>query len=472
MKKNIAKNYINKIVAAMFCLVMLIYNQCGYAVIEKFLQMDVSGHVNIVIPLIPDDYEGMEWEITPTIAGEIVDAIKSYHIGSLQIQHSTIPYRELGLIANALSTNKTLMNLSLDDNELGDEGAREIANALQVNTILVQLDLNNNKIGIVGVQLIANALCTNKTLRRLSLRYNNIDENSVVPLINILKLNTPLINLDLNLNNICNRGAMMLAEALVDNHVLLSLDIGRNNIRREGAIAMAKTLLVNTTLTTLNFADNNIGDEGGQALAKSLLHNTALTALNLRYNQIGVEGIRTLVEALRHNTTLTTVDLEGNQIDVEESRTVDKILLRNSLLVNLLRKLKRGSAFMSAIGLRGIRYESLVTMIPSTIVRNILEFAGLDVRNRDIFENIQDYNNEDNRRIVFRGSLKEVIRLFYYGNHVNYEGIIREVNQIRQLQREIFHIPESELPVLPENIPRNIFLTPNQEVATIFFGIS
>ena len=34
MKKNIAKNYVGRIVASMFCLVMLIYGQCSYAGIK------------------------------------------------------------------------------------------------------------------------------------------------------------------------------------------------------------------------------------------------------------------------------------------------------------------------------------------------------------------------------------------------------------------------------------------------------
>ena len=53
------------------------------------------------------------------------------------------------------------------------------------------------------------------------------------------------------------------------------------------------------------------------------------------------------------------------------------------------------------------------------------------------------------------------MELFYYGNNADYGEILREVNQIRYLQREIFlehyrEIPEG-LIELPENLPIDAF---------------
>ena len=67
------------------------------------------------------------------------------------------------------------------------------------------------------------------------------------------------------------------------------------------------------------------------------------------------------------------------------------------------------------------------------------------------------------RNIIFRSSLEDVIGLFYYGNNANYREILRDVNQIRRLQIQIFRehnrdVPEGLQVVLPEDFPEDNFL--------------
>ena len=460
MKINVVKNYIRKIIAAIFCAVMLIYGQCSHAVIEKYLT-PVSANLY----KLGDKRSCVEIE-SEELATEIISYLKigvlceiCIHIPHIE-RRNNIRWLILESLLKILPSSATLTSFYFGRNEIGDEGATTLAGALQNNTTLTELDLGGNEIGDEGTIAIVEALKNNIVLTGLYFGGNRIGIGGTLAIARALQNNTALTRLYLEDNEIGDEGATILAGILQNNTTLTELDLGVNRIGILGAIELARVLQNNTMLAELRLEGNQIGDEGVRVLAEALRYNTALTTFNLEGNQIGDEGVRILAEALRYNMALITFNLEGNQIGDERAQAViNKILLRNSLLTSLLRKIKRASSFTFGIGL----YRTCF----GYVLPNILEFAGLNVHNRGAFKNTQVYNSEDNRHIIFRGNLEEVIRLFYYGNHANYEEIIREINQIRRLQREIFQIPESELPELSENT----FLIPKR-LATIFFGVS
>ncbi|XP_011270673.1 hypothetical protein, variant [Capsaspora owczarzaki ATCC 30864] len=190
-------------------------------------------------------------------------------------------------IADLLRVNKTIQNLFLQENQIGDADAVAIADALKVNTTLNDLDLKVNQIGDAGAVAIADALKLNMTLKKLRLDENQIGDAGAVAIADALKLNTTLARL-------------LLVE---------------NQIGKAGAQAIAEALTVNTTVTELRLDKNQIGDAGAQAIAEALKVNTTLTELRLHQTQIGDVGAQAIAEALKGNPTGITVDLNSNCID-------------------------------------------------------------------------------------------------------------------------------------------------------------
>lgn len=436
MIKNIAKNHVCKIVVAMFCLLMLVHGQCGYAGIEKYL-IPVSSHL---YKLGTED--------------------RFVRVGKMELAAEIESYLRNGRLRE--------IHIRVDQDSIKQVILRAIIEELRENKALTILDLRSNKIGDEGFKALAESLCTNRTLTTLDLWDNNIGPESMRSLVDMLHTNTTLTMLGLGHNNIGTEGAEILAGALRSNATLTRLTLTGNEIGIDGIRAIADALHNNTTLTVLSLGRNSIGSEGADVLAEFLRTNNKLIALYLWGNDIGTEGARILAEALRTNNALTVLDL-GNpsrsiigpdavKILIDNYSLLElhgdynlckKILLRNNQLIKLLHKVKRANAFTFAIGFHN---NPLRDVAP-----NILGFAGLNIHNRPRFGNIQDYNNEGIRDKIFNGTLEDIIRLFYFGNNADYRGILREVNIIRRLQMEILlenrHEVPSEMLELPEDLP-------------------
>ena len=76
-------------------------------------------------------------------------------------------------VANALAKNHIITTLSLDYNDLGDEGAEIIASSLEHNNTIRSLDLEGNKIGNAGGHAILNSLKYNHMLNDITLSPGN-----------------------------------------------------------------------------------------------------------------------------------------------------------------------------------------------------------------------------------------------------------------------------------------------------------
>jgi len=469
----------NGIFVAIF-LLLLAYSQSGYAVIEKYLTPISTGFYKLAIGTdqFPKETEAVELYI------EIENYLKKDCLKEVFIRYlcTQLPdsarYLILNMIADSLRRKAPLTLLDLRSNRIKAQDFKLFIESLAINQTVTTLDLWDNHLGAEGARLIGRALRTNTTLTTLALGHNHLGSNGTRELAEALRTNNTLTNLDIRTNDISLEGIKALTKMLQVNTTLTILNLSSNNLDLDSIKLLAKTLQFNTALTTLDLSGNNLGPEGIRAIADALRINNTLAVLRLWFSNLTQDSVRMLVDALRDNSTLTILDLRGNSIpdtekfnlyitqalidnysllefySVSSSKLYKKILLRNNLLVQLLRKIKRASAFTLTIGF----YDTpLRPMLP-----NILEYAGLDMHDRPRFTNVRHYNSEATREIIFSGSLEEIIRLFYYGDNADYREILREVNTLRCLQREILQENLREIPQtmveLPEVLPTNDFL--------------
>ena len=166
---------------------------------------------------------------------------------------------------------------------ISDVGAKALAQALKsIDMITLNLSENDNAIGDDGAVALAEALHHNSTLKELYLSTNSIGDD----------------------------GAVALAKALHHNSTLKILYLSYNGISDDGAVALAKALHHNSTLDGLILSDNSISDDGAEALAKALCHNSTLETLRLYGNDgTGKKGTHQLIESLALNKSIRYLSL-------------------------------------------------------------------------------------------------------------------------------------------------------------------
>ena len=225
-------------------------------------------------------------------------------------------------IADALSNNNAINELSLHTNDIGAPGAKALSTLLinKPNSGLERLHLGDNHIGEEGGQYLGNALKVNRYLKHLYLFKDSIGLN------NSKSVSQAMINGEFTAgivsnfyvigNNINDKGVVFVADALKVNNVLTHLDLGKNVLKARGAELLSDALKTNSALKTLSLGFNQIDNDGAVHLGNMLAVNNALTCLDLNGNWINWQGAQYIANALNAsaNTALKYIDLSSNYI--------------------------------------------------------------------------------------------------------------------------------------------------------------
>ncbi|CAE7944523.1 NLRC3, partial [Symbiodinium sp. KB8] len=158
--------------------------------------------------------------------GTALSALERYPVlESLEIVHCELGPK-LPLLLKALEKIK-LRQLHLQQNELFEEGTRQVieALALQSNRTLVALSLGHDGIGVANVKALAEALRTNRALIELNLGHACLSIDGIIALAEAIKQNRTLKQLSLAGSKVGEEGAFALLEALRTSGVERRLDL-------------------------------------------------------------------------------------------------------------------------------------------------------------------------------------------------------------------------------------------------------
>jgi Ran GTPase-activating protein (RanGAP) involved in mRNA processing and transport len=142
-------------------------------------------------------------EIGDSGAEVLADALQSMPT----LSELTLTYNSIGNLGSASlgalleNENCHLVDIDLNGNKVGDEGAVALAQGIKSNTSLTHLDLRANVIGDEGVGEFLDTLDANTTLLKLDLRQNSISSSRMMVLDMLLKHRTPARSTDINLSD-------------------------------------------------------------------------------------------------------------------------------------------------------------------------------------------------------------------------------------------------------------------------------
>ena len=179
---------------------------------------------------------------------------------------------DMEIVIKEAIVNKQCPKLQLINNGITANGASVLAHALSRNRTLEQLSLWMNCIGDVGVRSLNNAFSTNRNnLKKLDLADNGITDEGARYLAQMLKTNTILTHLTLSKNNITDQGVRALVNALQKrNQTLQALSLTENKMLTDScADDFSDMLQHNRSLKQLWINDCNLTKTGEDRLKKA-----------------------------------------------------------------------------------------------------------------------------------------------------------------------------------------------------------
>jgi len=173
---------------------------------------------------------------------------------------------ELQLILNAIKVHPSIRVLNVCNYNLDEKHIQQILDILQERGI-THLYLSGCSLNIISIHWITEALKANRTLISLSLNNNNLQSEAASYLAEALHENHTLRNLYVASNNM-NHGCVHL---IATNMSLTLLDISHNNMDAITRQGISEALQTNGKLTTLILQDNDYSDEVDMAQFELIL---------------------------------------------------------------------------------------------------------------------------------------------------------------------------------------------------------
>ena len=235
----------------------------------------------------------------------------------------------------------SMLDLSYNLIQDGEDGFSHLCQALTTNTSLVELNLSNCKLTITeeNGQALSRMLKTNKTLKSLEISpLVNTNGRGVRYLSEGISSSSAISKLDLSHNPIQDGedGLSHLCQALTTNTSLVELNLSNCSLHKACGPALRHMLETNKTLTALNLSWNpSISDDNVAGIAEGLRSNHSLKYLNLQQCGIRDTGMKRLADCLMVNDSLEELDLSGNTISPEAARGFSDMLKQNSTLKKL-----------------------------------------------------------------------------------------------------------------------------------------
>ena len=249
-------------------------------------------------------------------------ALRTEELPSVRLIDCSIDDHSLGLLLGELSRHSEtcpagvlqgVTELSLSENNIGDDGIACLATALQANTTMKILDISSNDaIAINGAKSLGRALSVNSSLEELDISYTSIGDEGVAHIANALQTNTTMKLLNVELSDISCKGAESLARALSVNSSLEELNISYNFVGDDGIAHIAIALPINNSLISLTYTflcDDTVTDKAALSLAVALAKNSSMEVVKLSWTSTHPDTTLKKMATCIKKSTLSELEL-------------------------------------------------------------------------------------------------------------------------------------------------------------------
>jgi len=159
----------------------------------------------------------------------LLQVLESGALRTLHLENCQLTTADLEKLFQSATLSKTLTELNLAKNNLGEEAGKLLGHFLMYTSTLKSLDIHWNCIRASGATQLFQGLKENSRLEVLDVSWNVMDSHDVyglsASLANALELDDHLKHLDLSFNYLSKEQCTVIAKGLSENHTLLGMHV-------------------------------------------------------------------------------------------------------------------------------------------------------------------------------------------------------------------------------------------------------
>jgi len=234
-------------------------------------------------------------------------------------------------VAAILSSNKTIKEVYLNNNNLKANGCAIICRALKNINSLMRLYFSGNTITNETADDMATVLSQNIQIEELDLGNNKLNATSSVRILTGLTRHVNLKVLKIPNSEVNNTAARLIENILGHNHLLQELDLTGNHLQSFACAIIFRALLNISTLNKLLLSDNNITDSAADVLAFVLLKNAQIQELDISNNKLTAVGATKIATSTKAFLDLRTLRMAFSRINLTAAKVIASILWYSKL---------------------------------------------------------------------------------------------------------------------------------------------
>ncbi|XP_063703842.1 protein Cep78 homolog [Culicoides brevitarsis] len=264
--------------------------------------------------------------LTNHIFTQFVSTIRSFmqnneHLTTLLLEGLPLKDNYIACIANGLSENHSIKNLSFARSALGDNGCEKICSNIKILTNIQCLNMSQCSLTAKGAKCIAELLNYQKIIRfgkgwestlryrtidpdtlpglkRITINGNQIHDEGVYFIMEVLKEDVWIKSIEMQNCGLTDDGAKMILDCLDYNKTLLMVDIDGNNIISTELVHMIKVQL-GMDVDEMTSESEDSGSSEAKVSVQQLKEKIKLLECQLQNERICSRKIEELNEGLR-----------------------------------------------------------------------------------------------------------------------------------------------------------------------------
>jgi Ran GTPase-activating protein (RanGAP) involved in mRNA processing and transport len=209
-----------------------------------------------------------------------------------------------------------IRHVDLSRCRLGAKGCLALEPALQQNKTIQQITLNDNNITAKGASIIVKSLKHNPVCRRFTMANNNITDRISTLLSVVIKQNPVVTELVLDNNPFRDLGVKTLLATLKFSKTFRWLSLNNCQLGNSGAKELLKWMTEARVIKVLRVAKNGLGPAFASALVEFMGQPNGLLSLSIAKNpKIGAKGLINFANTLAEAKTLVELDISAIPFD-------------------------------------------------------------------------------------------------------------------------------------------------------------